>query len=195
MKIKYFFLAMAMTVATSASAQFVGGGSSSKSGFGSGGGYNSEYSEPKAFTHEIDLYLQNGWGLGYQLRKDFNRYVGWNIIGVSYMSGFQSPADFGQVNFKLLGVRGYTPSYKSIRGYVDLNLGYTLMYMPEAWVEYNVQTYEIYDTWTETGVSHHFGLDFGVGIQLHKNFAIGYNLNFTAPGSAKSHWARIAFLF
>jgi len=79
----------------------------------------------------------------------------------------------------LLGARGYTPSWKWIRGYADLNLGYTLGY------------YEFYDTET----SHNFGLDFSVGIQLHKRFAIGYNLNFTAPDQAKTHMARISLLF
>ena len=59
---------------------------------------------------------------------DFNKYIGWNIFGVSYMSGFQSPADYGQANFKALGVRGYTPAFKSLRAYVDLNAGYTLLY-------------------------------------------------------------------
>ncbi|MBQ9169364.1 MAG: hypothetical protein IJ148_00870 [Bacteroidaceae bacterium] len=178
MKIKYLFLAMAMTVATSASAQFVGSGArgNSSGGFGS----DSEYAEPKPFTHELDFYIQDGWGIGYQLRKDFNPYVGWNIFGVSYMSGFYSPADFGQVNFKLLGVRGYTPAYRTIRGYVDLNLGYTLSY---------------YDGWDGMETTHNFGLDFSVGVQLFKNFAIGYNLNFLAPDKAKSHWARFAFLF
>ena len=178
MKIKCLFLVAAMAIATSARAQFVGSNSGKSTGFG--GSSTSEYSDPKPFTNELNFYLQDGWGIGYQLRKDFNPYVGWNIFGFSYMSGFQSPADFGQVNFKFLGVRGYTPAYQSIRGYVDLNMGYTLVY---------------YDTWGGVGTSHHFGLDFSVGVQLHKNFAIGYNLNFTAPGSAKSHWARFAFLF
>ena len=83
---------------------------------------------PAKFTNELGLYIQDGWGIGYQLRREFNQYVGWNIIGVSYMSAFESPADVGQFNFKLLGARGYTPAWKSIRGYVDLNLGYTLYY-------------------------------------------------------------------
>ena len=43
--------------------------------------------------------------------------------------------------------------------------------------------------------SHHFGLDFGAGVQLGKHFTLGYNLNFFAPGKVKSHWARIGFLF
>lgn len=170
-------LAAMSLFAVSANAQFVksGGGSNSASSDG-------YYSEPKKFTNEIDLYIQDGWGIGYQLRKDFNQYVGWNIFGVSYMSGFYSPEQFGQVNFKLLGARGYTPAYKSIRGYVDLNLGYTLCYFENYWGG-------------GTSTSHHFGLDFSVGVQVHKNIAFGYNLNFIAPDNAKSHWARISFLF
>lgn len=130
----------------------------------------------KKFTNELDFYIQNGWGLGYQLRREFSPYIGYNAFGISYMSGFNSPADFGEVNLRLLGFRVYTPSYNSIRGYADLNTGYTFSYFSG-----------------ET--SHHFGLDFGVGVQVHKNIAIGYNLHFTTPGNAKSHWGRIAFLF
>lgn len=165
----------------------------------------------KKFTNELDLYIQDGWGVGYQLRKDFGQYVGWNIFGFSYMSGFCSPADFGQVNIKLLGARGYTPSYKGIRGYIDLNLGYTLAYADGGGFGYDPDDYDYddfdlddfiskytrasYDYDDGITVSHHFGLDFGVGVQLGKHFALGYNLNFVAPGEVKSHWARIAFLF
>ncbi|MBQ8865839.1 MAG: hypothetical protein IJ020_06875 [Bacteroidaceae bacterium] len=143
---------------------------------------NKAVKAPAKFTNELGLYIQDGWGIGYQLRREFNQYVGWNIIGVSYMSGFVSPAEVGQFNFKLLGARGYTPAWKSIRGYVDLNLGYTLYY------------YERYDV----EAVHNFGLDFGLGVQVHKNVAVGYNLNVLAGGfdeAAKSHWFKVSFLF
>lgn len=214
--IKFFVVAMAMSLATNVSAQFV-----NSSGGKSGGGFASEsaYADQKGFTNEVNLYIQDGWGVGYQLRKEFNPYVGWNILGVSYMSGFNSPADAGQVNFKLLGARGYTPAWKSIRGYVDLNMGYTLSYAKgfggsgdygdygdwedylDDWEDYLDDYY--YPSYAPTraggsdvNIAHHFCLDFGVGIQVHKNVAIGYNLNFLAGGyKTKSHWAKISFLF
>ncbi|MBR5393693.1 MAG: hypothetical protein IK144_01260 [Bacteroidaceae bacterium] len=138
-----------------------------------------EYDAQKSFTHEVGLYFQDGWGFGYQLRKEFNPYFGWNIIGVSYMSCLNgSPADYGQVNIKLLGARAYTPSYRWIRGYADLNVGYTIKY-----------------GWNTKEPSHYLGLDFGVGLQVHKRFAVGYNLNYLGPEKIKEHWAKFSFLF
>jgi hypothetical protein len=186
--IRFFVVAMAMSLATNVSAQFV-----ESSGGKSGGGFASEsaYVDQKKSTNEIDLYMLDGWGVGYQHRREFNPYVGWNVFGFSYMSGFKEnsgPAYEGQVNFKFLGARGYTPAWKSIRGYVDLNMGYTLRYSYS-----DVSWYG-----GEIAVSHKFGLDFGVGIQVHKNVAIGYNLNVLASGSdetAKRHLFKLSFLF
>ncbi|MCH5169289.1 MAG: hypothetical protein J1F27_06565, partial [Prevotellaceae bacterium] len=109
-------------------------------------------------------------------------YVAWNIVGVSYMSGFNSPADAGLLNIKLAGVRGYTPSWKWIRGYVDLNMGLGVNYY------YDYRT-------DDTEFNPNFGLEFGVGVQVHKNVAVGYNLNFLAPDKAKGHMAKISVLF
>lgn len=232
--IKFFVVAMAMSLATNVSAQFV-----NSSGGKSSGGFASEsaYADQKGLTNEINFYIQNGWGLGYQLRKEFNPYVGWNVFGFSYMSGFKKnsgPADAGQMNFKLLGARGYTPAWKAIRGYVDLNLGYTLSYnrgidlsgiedledilgdfgydygdledilgmlgrssAPTTRARYSDDYLDYLDNpGSGINVYHHFCLDFGVGVQVHKNVAIGYNLNFLAGGyKTKSHWAKISFLF
>ena len=63
---------------------------------------SSAYNEVKKFNHEIDLFIGNGWGLGYQLRKEFNPYIGWDIAGVSYMTEFKSPGKIGLLNFRLL---------------------------------------------------------------------------------------------
>jgi hypothetical protein len=195
---KYLLLAVVAFFATTAVQAQIGESKSSK---------RIETKVEKKTINELDFYLQNGWGLGWQLRKDFNKYVGWNIFGISYMSGFVSPADYGQVNFKFLGVRGYTPSYKWIRGYIDLNMGYTLAYggigadVDDFFDDYDYYGWGSYYSPSDydydggTSVSHHFGLDFGVGVQLGKHFTLGYNLNFLAPGKVKSHWARIGFLF
>jgi hypothetical protein len=47
-------------------------------------------------------------------------------------------------------------------------------------------------------LAHNFGPDFGLGVQVHKNVALGYNLNVLASGfdeAAKSHWFKLSFLF
>ena len=175
MKKKLILLLSCLALAGTASAQSYYESDSDIYGLGSSS--KSPYDNPQSVTNEISLYIQDGWGVGYQLRKDFNRYIGWNILGISYMSGFNSPEDNGQVNVRAFGFRAYTPSYKALRGYADLNLGYTMMYG------------------RRNDPSHYFGLDFSVGVQLSKHFAIGYNLNFVAPNGGKSHWGRIAFLF
>ena len=146
--------------------------------------YYSGYGTDKKITNEVSFYIANGWGLGWQLRKEFNPYIAWNIFGLSYMSGFNSPDEAGVLNIKLVGARGYTPSWKWIRGYADLNMGLGLNYY-----KYEGSHSE------EINVDPNFGLDFSVGVQLHKRVAVGYNLNFLAPDKAKTHMARISVLF
>ena len=191
-KIKFLLVAMAMTIATSASAQFVGTSSSSKgTSFGNSSdmGYYEGYGSDKKLTHEVSTYIADGWGLGYQLRREFNPYVAWNIVGVSYLSGFNSPADAGLINIKLAGVRGYTPSWKWIRGYADLNMGLGVNY-------FSYPVYQGKGNWdTDKEFNPNFGLDFSVGVQVHKNFAVGYNLTFVAPDKGKMHMARFSYLF
>lgn len=160
--------------------------------------YASTYNEVKKFNHEIDLFIGNGWGLGYQLRKEFNPYIGWDIAGVSYMTEFKSPGKIGLLNFRLLGVKLFTPAFNTIRGYAGLNLGYSLAYLKH--YEYNTYiegNWEYTDKRTEYLIDHLFGLDFSVGVQVHKNIALGYNLNFITNdgGNMKNHMAKISFIF
>ena len=156
------------------------------------------YTKPPKFTHEAELYIGNGWGLGYQLRKDFNKYIGWDIIGVSYMSRFESPGKIGLINIRPVGVKAYTPANKAIRGYAGLKIGYSLGYERNS---YNIIYYK--DSWEYTekhshyNKEHFFGVDFSLGIQFHKNFAIGYNLNFIINGKEElvNHMAKFSYLF
>ena len=137
--------------------------------------YYSEYAKEKKFSNEIDLYLGAGWGIGYQFRREFNPYIGWNIFGISYMSEFTNPKECGLVNFKLLGVRGNTPSYKWFRGYADLCLGYTLEY--------------------GYGVYHHFGMNLNLGVQVHKSFAFGCHFIYCTPEPLGYIGASFSYLF
>lgn len=136
--------------------------------------YYADYGKEKKFTHEADLYLGAGWGVGYQFRREFNKYVGWNIIGISYMNDFSNPRDVGLINLKLLGVRGYTPSYKWLRGYADLCLGYS---------------YEYGD------IHHYLGMDLNLGAQVHKHFAFGIDVICCVPYPIGYVGARFSYLF
>lgn len=147
--------------------------------------YSNQDLPSSGLTTQVDLFIQDAWGVGFMLRKEINKYIGVNIVGGSYMSGWnqmKSPNHYGQVNARLGGVRAYLPLMDKIRAYADVTLGYSYMYL-----NYN-------------GIKahHHFGsFDASAGFQLHKNFAIGYNLNFVVNGDghATYHWGRISFLF
>lgn len=139
--------------------------------------YYSEYGKKKKYTNEFNLCVGTGWGIGYQLRKDLNQYVSWNVIGISYVAVFYDPADEGLLHFKLFGVRGNTPSYKWFRGYADFNIGYSL--------EYD-RHYSSY---------HSFGWDCCFGMQVHKNFALGCNYIFSTAGGSRFLGAKFSYQF
>jgi hypothetical protein len=155
-------------------------------GLGSNSIY-SNYGKDKKLSHEFDIFIQDGWGIGYQLRRELNPYVALNILGISYMSDFCNPKECGLLNIRALGFKLYTPAYQSFRIYAGLNLGYTYAYA----------NYEFNNRWYASFKEHLFGLDFSTGIQIHKNIAIGYNLNFIKNSNCKgtSHWGNIMFLF
>jgi hypothetical protein len=188
--IKLLSVAFAMAFAMNANAQFVNAGGSSSSGESQDFEYYEGYGKDKCMTNELSFYVGEAWGLGWQLRREINKYVAINIVGVSYMaSGWNSPDKAGSVNFRFLGARGYSPSWKWMRGYVDLNMGYTLGYYD--------QNNGKKDSETET--THHFGLDFGVGLQVHKRFAIGYHMGYvTGYGGGDggtAHFCKLSVLF
>lgn len=196
--IKLLSVAFAMAFAMNANAQFVNAGGSSSNGESQDFEYYEGYGKDKCMTNELSVYLGEAWGMGWQLRREINKYVALNIVGISYMAGgWVSPDESGWVNFRFLGARGYSPSWKWIRGYVDLNMGYTLGYVGSG---SNLSSSDKkalknlgYDV-PDDDVSHHFGLDFGVGLQLHKRLAIGYNLTyFTDAGT--SHFCKLSVLF
>lgn len=191
--IKFLSVAFIMAFSMNANAQFVksGGGAAGTSAMGGEvtedeafySGYGKD--KDKRYTGEFNVYLGESWGLGVQGRREINQYFAYNYLGVSYLAADWDTPDLGGfVNFRLLGARGYTSSYRWVRGYVDLNLGYTLGY---------------FDFGRSVETTHHFGLDFGVGIQLHKNVAIGYNMTYLSsyeysePGAI--HYCKLSCIF
>lgn len=177
--------AQAQTVYSSDSDIYgLGGGSESydvsRSGLGSYDPVAKRYG--RGVDHALSLYLQNGWGIGYDVRYNFNKYVALDIAGINFYSEFDSPEEWCQLNIRLCGVRGYTPNWKMIRGYANFDMGYTMIHV---------------DGRRGPDETHHFGFDFGVGVQVYKSITVGYNLScYEAGGDVyKSHWARIGFVF
>ena len=156
--------------------------------------YYSKDDNKKDFTHELNLYFQNGWGVGYQLRYEFNQFVGLNMVNFTYKSKFCSPKEVGQFNYSPLGIRLHTPIYESIRTFTELNLGYTLIYMNDQNI--SIPGYGKININGDT-LHHLFGMNFTTGIQFHKNFAIGYNLEFFKNKDMKlfTHWGKILIIF
>lgn len=196
--IKYFTFAIAMTFTMSANAQRTHHNSSNRR---SSTVPSSRTEKQKTFTHEVSLYVQDGWGLGYQFRKTINENtqvlrVGWNIFGLSYQSSFDyGPADYGLLNCKLLGYRleSYSPRKADwFRMYADFNLGYSLSYVKIPKISVMGQTF---GGKTET---NHFALyEVGIGFQFWDRVTVGYNMQayYHFPGNNLTHWAKISFLF
>lgn len=172
--------------------------------FGEGGAegdyaYYEGYGKEKVMTNELSFQFGDGWGIGYQLRREMNPYFAINIVGIHYQTSWENPDKGGNINFRFLGARGYSPSWKWIRGYVDLNLGYTLCWA-DSGVKLSSEEKKLVEKYTgekvddDISTSHHFGLDFGVGIQLHKKVAIGYSLTYLTDGGT-AHYAKLSFPF
>ena len=114
------------------------------------------------------------------------------------MSRFESPRKIGLINIRPVGVKAYTPAYKAIRGYAGLKLGYSLGYERNSYnISYHKDSWEYTEKHSYYNKEHFFGLDFSLGVQLHKNIAIGYNLNYiTNPdGGLVNNMAKISLLF
>lgn len=169
---KIFSLAVAMTVALSANAQQTSDNVKSEAA-------SSNTETLKKFTHEAAFYVQDGWGLGYQLRKPISKIGNWNVFGLLYWSGFNSPADAGMLNFKLIGGNVQYNFNNWLGLYTDINLGYALQYykMPNS---------------TET--SHYFLQEMGAGFLLFKKVSVGLSCTLYNYKNAEL-WGKVAFLF
>ena len=141
----------------------------------------------RKYLGQIDFYIQDGWGLGFMLRRKLNNYAAWNLLGASYMSGWNNPRDFGVVNVRVMGLRLTTPNLSDNKLFAEVTPGYTYYYKNHS-TSYFFSDIEDY---------HCFGLDFCAGIQISNKVTIGYNLNYMTNSwkSELSHWGRISFLF
>ncbi len=178
---KYFLIALFGIASVSASAQ---------------SRYESTATTDKSesrYSGQADVYIQDGWGVGCMFRKEINKYLGWNLVGASFMSGFgvnETPDKVGVVNVRTMGLRAHTDLCKNLGIYADVTPGYTYMY-----ASVYVDTY--YYSGYFDSKAHCFGLDVSAGFQLGKHLELGYNLAFYANGDGNSstHWGRISILF
>ncbi len=185
--VKFFFLAMAMTIATSANAQFAGG-SSKKSGAGFGS--SSATIDPKAhFTSEFrvgSVADAGGFGVNLGGQKDIatlgSCVLAWDFVNFEFAAPFKSPANLDFLALKT-GMRLFTPSFANdkIRLYTNLSMGYSV-----ALVEADDE---------EMTANHGFGLTYGVGLQVCKKFNLGYSLQYETAFETKTHFATIGYTF
>ena len=152
MKIKYLFLAMAMTVATSASAQFVSNGGKSSGSFSS----SSTEIDPKShFVAEFrvgSIESKAGFGINLGGTKELTSFGGftlaWDFVNVEWTAPFSSPADLDFLSAKT-GLRLFSPSFANdkVRLYTNLSMGYTCVLMKgfDLGGDYDDYDYDDYD--------------------------------------------------
>ena len=151
---------------------------------------------------QVDIYLQDKWGVGFTLRKESSSRFGWNFLGASYMSGWhdcECPKKFGIVNVRPIGLRYNIPIRGNFKFYAEGMPGYSFVYHETKYI-YMMWGGEIPYYKTDKYKSHCFGLDVSAGFQVLKNLSVGYNYTFLATINDNTdnyhiHWARISLMF
>lgn len=144
----------------------------------------------RKMTCQFDFLVQDAWGVGLMLRRELNPYVGINVAGVSYMSGwhgYDGPSSMGIINVRALGIRLYTPELEPCRLFAEVTPGYTHVYL-DSYIS----------GWGRLkGDADCFGLDFCAGIEIGGHFALSYNLDYIVNGNASgtTHWGKVSILF
>lgn len=95
------------------------------------------------------------------------------MLGVSFMSGWNSPEDFGIVNVRGLGFRLHNFLSDSWGLYSEINIGYTYIYVND----YNAKVNDM----------------LGNAYNLNLNGNLTYLKNKDASGAM--HWGKITLLF
>ena len=152
--------------------------------------YTLNESSSRLLTCQFDFLVQDAWGVGLMLRRELNPYVGINVAGVSYMSGwhgYDGPSSMGIINVRALGIRLYTPELEPCRLFAEVTPGYTHVYL-DSYIS----------GWGRLkGDADCFGLDFCAGIEIGRHFALSYNLDYIVNGNASgtTHWGKVSILF
>lgn len=145
----------------------------------------------RKLTCQFDFLVQDAWGVGLMLRRELNPYVGLNIAGVSYISGwhkYEGPSNMGFINVRALGVRLYTPPIEPCRLYAEITPGYTHTY-----VDVRIPGWG----WLK-GTGDNFSFDAGAGIEIGKHVALGYHFYYIVGSDSKDgymHMGKLSILF
>ena len=120
------------------------------------------------YWDESEKVADGAFGLGFHWERHYNPYIAWDVFSFFYDAPFDSPSDLGRLGFKT-GVRGFSPRFfRNMRGYANLDLGYSLNY---------------------------FVLEFGFGLRLTDHVGVGYALDWDSDTKLKGNYLRLSFLF
>lgn len=141
------------------------------------------------FYGESEKVSNGAFGLGFHWERHYNPYLAWDVFSVMWDAPFDSPSDFDRLAFKT-GIRAFTPKFfRNMRGYANLDLGYSLNFLQS----YVVSSYNIYEDGMEA--SHGFALEFGFGLRLTDHVGVGYALDWDSNTKYKGNYLRLSFLF
>ena len=141
------------------------------------------------FYGESEKVSNGAFGLGFHWERHYNPYLAWDVFSVMWDAPFDSPSDFDRLAFKT-GIRAFTPKFfRNMRGYANLDLGYSLNFLQS----YVVSSYNIYEDGMEA--SHAFALEFGFGLRLTDHVGVGYALDWDSNTKSKGNYLRLSFLF
>ena len=138
---------------------------------------------------ESEKVSDGAFGLGIHWERHYNPYLAWDVFSAMWDAPFDSPSDFDRLAFKT-GIRAFTPKFfRNMRGYANLDLGYSLNFLQS----YVVSSYNIYEDGLEA--SHAFALEFGFGLRLTDHVGVGYALDWDSNTKYKGNYLRLSFLF
>ena len=141
------------------------------------------------FYGESEKVSDGAFGLGIHWERHYNPYLAWDVFSAMWDAPFDSPSDFDRLAFKT-GIRAFTPKFfRNMRGYANLDLGYSLNFLQS----YVVSSYNIYEDGMEA--SHAFALEFGFGLRLTDHVGVGYALDWDSNTKYKGNYLRLSFLF
>ena len=141
------------------------------------------------FYGESEKASNGAFGLGIHWERHYNPYLAWDVFSAMWDAPFDSPSDFDRLAFKT-GIRAFTPKFfRNMRGYANLDLGYSLNFLQS----YVVSSYNIYEDGMEA--SHAFALEFGFGLRLTDHVGVGYALDWDSNTKYKGNYLRLSFLF
>ncbi len=116
--------------------------------------------------------------LGVRGEFQLNEYLSWDILHAKYAYDYGKNDGFNELSLET-GVRGYSPEFgPGIKAFASLDLGYGFVFN------------------AGEGRSNCFALDFTTGLQLNKNWYVGYGFGMMKhDGAHKDHLLRVGFCF